>query len=136
MRVLRPKLRPVLILAVLAVIVIGLMQWVGKRPTAKEATPPPQRPAPLVRTTVVDPTLLVEQSSFPGEVRASATADVISRIAGRLGAVLVKEGSFVGAGSLVSHRRSRARARGPAGGRGRPGATSPPGADQGRAALS
>jgi RND family efflux transporter MFP subunit len=50
----------------------------------------------------VNPTRLVEQAVFPGEVRASATADVTSRIAGRLGAVLVREGSFVGAGSLVA----------------------------------
>ena len=31
-----------------------------------------------------------------------ATADITSRIAGRLGAVLIREGSFVGAGSLVA----------------------------------
>ncbi|HET8679780.1 MAG TPA: efflux RND transporter periplasmic adaptor subunit, partial [bacterium] len=64
--------------------------------------PPPQRPAPLVRTSPVEQTKLVEQATLPGEVRASATVDVTSRVPGRLGAVLVKEGSQVGTGSLIA----------------------------------
>lgn len=94
--------RSLVLLVVLAVTVVGATRWLARRPAAQEAAPPPQRPAPAVRTAVVESTLLVEQGSFPGEVRASATADVVSRLAGRLGAVLVKEGSFVSAGSLVA----------------------------------
>ena len=94
--------RLAVLLIVLAVVVVGGMRWIARRPAAQEAPPRVQRPAPLVRTAVVNTTQLVEQAVFPGEVRASATADVTSRIAGRLGAVLVREGSFVGAGSLVA----------------------------------
>ncbi len=94
--------RLAILLIVLAVAVVGGMRWIARRPAAQEGPPRVQRPAPLVRTAVVNPTELVEQAVFPGEVRASATADVTSRIAGRLGAVLVREGSFVGAGSLVA----------------------------------
>ncbi len=94
--------RYILLLAVLAAVVVGAMQWISKRPAAKEATPPRQRPAPLVRTSTVDPTRLVEQGSLPGEVRASATVDITSRVAGRLGAVLIKEGSSVTEGRLVA----------------------------------
>ncbi len=100
-------IRTILILGALAAVVFGGIQWISsKRPAASPATgpgaAPPQRPAPGVRTTVVDPTQLIEQSTFPGEVRASHTSDITSRISGRLGAVLVKEGSFVGAGGLVA----------------------------------
>jgi multidrug efflux pump subunit AcrA (membrane-fusion protein) len=91
-----------LLLLVLAVVVLGAMQWVSKRPAAQTAAPPPQRPAPLVRTATVETVRLVEQAMFPGEVRASATVDVTSRVAGRLGAVLVKEGSSVAAGGLIA----------------------------------
>ncbi|MDR7418218.1 MAG: efflux RND transporter periplasmic adaptor subunit [Armatimonadota bacterium] len=94
--------RWILLLVVVAVVVGGGMRWIARRPAAQEATQPRPRPAPVVRTTVVDPVRLVEQGTFPGDVRASATADVTSRIAGRLGAVLVREGSFVGAGGLVA----------------------------------
>lgn len=95
-------IRPLVILAVLAGLVAGAAQWISRRPAAREAAPPRQRPAPLVRTATVDPTLLVEQDSFPGDVRASATADAVSRIAGRLAEVLVKEGTIVAAGGLVA----------------------------------
>jgi multidrug efflux pump subunit AcrA (membrane-fusion protein) len=91
-----------ILLVVLAVTVVGATRWLTRRPAAQEAAPPPQRPAPAVRTATVESTLLVEQASFPGDVRASATADVVSRLAGRLGAVLVREGSFVGAGGLIA----------------------------------
>jgi len=97
--------RSILLLAVLAAVVFGVTQWASKRPAASPATAPgtrPQRPAPAVRTTVVDPTQLIEQSTFPGEVRASHTVDITSRVTGRLGAVLVREGSFVAAGGLVA----------------------------------
>src|SRR5688572_30054265 len=96
----RRYVRYVLLLVALAAVVVIAAQWISKRSAAKEAAQPaavtPTRPAPQVRTMVVDRTRLVEQATFPGEVRASATADVISRVAGRLGAVLVDEGSFVG----------------------------------------
>jgi HlyD family secretion protein len=95
-------IRVIVLLAVAVVIVVSGMRWIARRPAAQAVTQPLPRPAPAVRTTVVDPTQLVEQATFPGEVRASATADVISRIGGKLGAVLIKEGSFVGAGSLVA----------------------------------
>ncbi len=97
-------LRLVAIVAVLAAIVVGAQKVISNQTAAKEAAPaaPRQRPAPLVRTAVVDPTQLTEQSTFPGEVRASATVDIFSRIPGRLGAVLIKEGSFVSAGGLVA----------------------------------
>lgn len=98
----RRAVRYILLLVILAAVVVGAMQLISKRPAAKEAEPPRQRPAPAVRTTVVDPTRLVEQGSFPGEVRASATVDITSRVAGRLGAVRVDEGSFVAAGGLVA----------------------------------
>ncbi len=96
-----------LLLGLLAAVVFGVTQWVSsRRPAAAPATGPgatqPPRPAPAVRTTVVSPTQLIEQSTFPGEVRASHSADVFSRISGRLGAVPVKEGSFVAAGGLVA----------------------------------
>jgi len=94
--------RYLVFLAVLVALVVGAVQW-SKRPAANEAGPArPPRPAPAVRTAVVDPTQLIEQGNFPGEVRASATVDVMSRMAGRLGAVPVKEGSFVAAGGLVA----------------------------------
>ncbi|MBI3998889.1 MAG: biotin/lipoyl-binding protein, partial [Armatimonadetes bacterium] len=92
----------VLVLAVLVAAVVGAMQVISRRSAAKEAAPAQPRPLPLVRTTVVDATRLVEESIFPGEVRASATVDITSRIAGRLGAVLVKEGSHVAAGGLIA----------------------------------
>jgi multidrug efflux pump subunit AcrA (membrane-fusion protein) len=95
-------LRLVISLAVLAAAVAGALQWISRRPAAQEAGPSPPRLAPLVRTAVVDPTLLVEQSTLAGEVRASATVDITSRMAGRLGAVLVREGSSVAAGGLVA----------------------------------
>lgn len=95
-------IRYVLVLAVLAVVVVGAALVLSKRPAAQTATPPRQRPAPLVRTVTVDLAPLVEQSTFPAEVRASATVDVTSRVAGRLGAVLVKEGSSVAAGGLIA----------------------------------
>jgi multidrug efflux pump subunit AcrA (membrane-fusion protein) len=95
-------IRSLVLLIVVAVIVVGATRWVARRPAAQEAAPPPQRPAPAVRTATVEWTRLTEQGSFPGDVRASATADVVSRVPGRLGAVLVKEGSFVSAGGLVA----------------------------------
>jgi multidrug efflux pump subunit AcrA (membrane-fusion protein) len=90
--------------AVLAAVVVGAQRWIAGQSAARQAAPaaPRQRPAPLVRTATIDRTLLVEQSEFPGELRASATADIFSRVAGRLGAVLIKEGSFVAAGGLVA----------------------------------
>ncbi len=94
--------RYLVFLAVFVALVVGAVQW-SKRPAAKEAGPAqPPRPAPAVRTAVVNPTQLIEQGNFPGEVRASATVDVMSRIAGRLGALPVREGSFVAAGGLVA----------------------------------
>ncbi|MGQ0549780.1 MAG: efflux RND transporter periplasmic adaptor subunit [Armatimonadota bacterium] len=98
----RRAIRYALLLAVLAAVVIAAAQLLSRRPTAQTATPPPQRPAPLVRTAPVDQTQLVEQATLPGEVRASATVDVTSRVAGRLGALLVKEGSSVAAGGLIA----------------------------------
>lgn len=95
-------IRSLVLLALLVAVVVGATQWISRRPAAREQATPRQRPAPLVRTAVVDPTQLVEQSTFPGEVRASATADILSRTAGRLGAVLIKEGSVVAAGSVVA----------------------------------
>lgn len=95
-------IRSLVLLALLVAVVVGATQWISRRPAAREQATPRQRPAPLVRTAVVDPTLLVEQSTFPGEVRASSTADILSRTAGRLGAVLIKEGSVVAAGSVVA----------------------------------
>ncbi len=93
----------VLLLVVVAAVVAGAVQFISRRPAAPATSAPPrQRPAPIVRTLTVDPTQLIEQGSFPGEVRASATVDVTSRIAGRLGAVLVKEGSSVAAGGLIA----------------------------------
>lgn len=99
---LRQGIRYLLLLAGLAAVVVVAAQILSRRPTAQTASPPPQRPAPLVRTAAVEQTKLIEQATFPGEVRASATVDVTSRVAGRLGAVLVKEGSQVGAGSLIA----------------------------------
>lgn len=98
----RRTVRYLLLLAGLATAVIVAAQILSRRPAAQTATPPPQRPAPLVRTSTVEQTNLIEQATLPGEVRASATVDVTSRVAGRLGAVLVKEGSQVGAGSLIA----------------------------------
>lgn len=96
-------LRTLILVALLAGLVVGAQQWIARRPAAQEQSGPPrQRPAPAVRTAVVDPTQLVEQATFPADVRASATADITSRIAGRLGTVLVREGSVVGTGSLVA----------------------------------
>ncbi|MDR7520384.1 MAG: efflux RND transporter periplasmic adaptor subunit [Armatimonadota bacterium] len=95
-------LRFLIILGVLAAVVIGAMQRINSRQAASEPPAPVRRPAPLVRTLVVDATRLVEQSTFPADVRASATVDIVSRMAGRLGAVLVEEGSQVAAGSLVA----------------------------------
>jgi len=100
-------IRPILLLGLVAAVVFGATQWISsKRPAASPATGPgvarPQRPTPGVRTTVVDPTQLVEQGTFPAEVRASRTVDITSRVSGRLGAVPVREGSFVGAGGLVA----------------------------------
>lgn len=94
--------RSVVLLAVVAALVAGAYHMIARKPAATESVPQRQRPAPLVRTAVADPTHLIEQSVFPGEVRASAVADVTSRIGGRLGAVLVREGSFVAAGGLVA----------------------------------
>jgi multidrug efflux pump subunit AcrA (membrane-fusion protein) len=96
-------LRTIMLVALLAGLVVGAQQWIARRPAAQEQSGAPgPRPAPAVRTAVVDPTLLIEQDTFPADVRASATADITSRIAGRLGAVLIKEGSFVGAGAVVA----------------------------------
>lgn len=75
-------IRSLVLLAILVAMVVGATQWISRRPAAREQATPRQRPAPLVRTAVVDPTQLVEQSTFPGEVRASATADILSRTAG------------------------------------------------------
>ncbi len=94
--------RSVVLLAVVAALVAGAYHMISRKPAVTESGPARQRPAPLVRTAVADPTHLVEQSVFPGEVRASAVADVTSRISGRLGAVLVREGSFVARGGLVA----------------------------------
>ncbi len=96
-----------LIVIALAAVAFGGMQWVSRRPAAQgtaaqaPAGPRPQ-PVPAVRTLVVAPESVVEQGTFPADVRASATADVMSRISGRLGAVLVREGSLVSAGGLVA----------------------------------
>ncbi|MGH2374314.1 MAG: efflux RND transporter periplasmic adaptor subunit [bacterium] len=98
----RRAIRYLLLLAGLAAAVIVAAQILSRRPAAQTATPPPQRPAPLVRTSAVEQTKLIEQATFPGEVRPSATVDIASRVAGRLGAVLVKEGSQVRAGSLIA----------------------------------
>lgn len=96
-------LRTLVLIALLAGLVVGAQQWIARRPAAQEQSGPPRpRPVPSVRTAVVDPTGLIEQDTFPAEVRASAAADITSRIAGRLGAVLIREGSVVGAGSLVA----------------------------------
>ncbi|MDR7521740.1 MAG: efflux RND transporter periplasmic adaptor subunit [Armatimonadota bacterium] len=95
-------LRSLIILGVFVAAVIGAMQRINSRQAASEPPAPVRRPAPLVRTLVVDATRLVEQSTFPADVRASATVDIVSRMAGRLGAVLVGEGSQVAAGSLVA----------------------------------
>lgn len=95
-------IRFVLMLVVVAVLIVGATRWISGRAVVKEAAPPMQRPAPLVRTETVDPTSLVEQSTLPGEVRASAVVDIFSRVSGRLGAVLVKEGTLVAAGGLVA----------------------------------
>jgi multidrug efflux pump subunit AcrA (membrane-fusion protein) len=95
-------LRSVVLFVVLAVVVAGAMQWISRRPTAQSTSAARPRPAPLVRTVAVTPAPLVEQATFPAEVLASAAADVTSRISGRLGAVLVREGSFVGRGGLVA----------------------------------
>ncbi|MDI6772944.1 MAG: efflux RND transporter periplasmic adaptor subunit [bacterium] len=92
----------VLMLVVVAVLIVGATRWISGRADVKETARPMQRPAPLVRTETVDPTSLVEQSTFPGEVRASAVVDIFSRVSGRLGAVLVKEGTMVAAGGLVA----------------------------------
>ncbi len=94
--------RSVLMLAVVVALVAGAAQWISRRSAAKETAPPRERPAPLVRTETVDPTNLVEQGSFPGDVRASAVVDIVSRVPGRLGAVMVKEGTTVTAGGLVA----------------------------------
>jgi multidrug efflux pump subunit AcrA (membrane-fusion protein) len=95
--------RVAIVVALLAGLVVATQQWVARRSAARdESAAPRPRPAPLVRTMEVDPTHLVEQRTFPAEVRASATVDIVSRIPGRLGAVLVREGSFVNAGGLVA----------------------------------
>ncbi|MCL6552727.1 MAG: efflux RND transporter periplasmic adaptor subunit [Firmicutes bacterium] len=101
----RRLLRSVLalgLLAVLALAVVGATQWIGRRSAAREAPQPRPRPVPLVRTAPVASTRLVEQTTLPGEVRASAVVDVTARIPGRLGAVLVQEGAVVTAGQLVA----------------------------------
>ncbi|MDR7482399.1 MAG: efflux RND transporter periplasmic adaptor subunit [Armatimonadota bacterium] len=90
------------LLAVLALAIIGATQWIGRRSAAREAPPQRPRPIPLVRTAPVEVTRLVEQATLPGEVRASAVVDVTPRIAGRLGTVLVEEGTAVTAGRLVA----------------------------------
>jgi HlyD family secretion protein len=106
-------MRLVVLLAVVAVVIFGATQWLARRPAAQpSSSAQPGRPAqgpgqagpraPMVVTTMVEPEALVEEGAFPGDVRASATADVISRIAGRLGALLVREGAFVAAGGLVA----------------------------------
>ncbi|MDQ7858577.1 MAG: efflux RND transporter periplasmic adaptor subunit [Armatimonadota bacterium] len=112
-------LRTMILLAVAGVVIFGATQWLSRRPAAQQSAAAPQSPAgppaggprapgqgapraPIVLTTVVEPEPLVEQDAFPADVRASATADVTSRIAGRLGALLVREGSFVAAGGLVA----------------------------------
>src|SRR3990170_6484713 len=96
-------LRLVILLVILAGLVFGAQQWIARRPAAQvQSGPAPARPAPAVRTAVVDPIQLIEEDIFPADVRASATVDITSRIAGRLGAVLIKEGSVVGAGSLLA----------------------------------
>lgn len=95
--------RLVIILVVLAVVVAGAMQRLGRRPAVQEnGAPARPRLAPVVRTAPVQRSRLVEQADLPGEVRASATAEVTSRIGGRVGRVLVREGSFVAAGGLVA----------------------------------
>lgn len=95
-------IRFVLMLAVVAALIVGATRWISGRAAVRETVRPAQRPAPLVRTETVDPTSLIEQSTFPGEVRASAVVDVFSRVSGRLGAVLVREGTVVAAGALVA----------------------------------
>jgi HlyD family secretion protein len=104
-------IRVVVLLAVLAMVIFGATQWLSRRPAAQQSSAAQGRPqapgqvgprVPMVVTTVVEPEPLIEADGFPGDVRASATADVISRIAGRLGALLVREGSFVTAGGLVA----------------------------------
>ncbi|MDR7554808.1 MAG: efflux RND transporter periplasmic adaptor subunit [Armatimonadota bacterium] len=90
------------LLAALALAVVGATQWIGRRSAAREAPQQQPRPVPLVRTATVVATRLVEQTTLPGEVRASAVVDVTARIPGRLGAILVEEGAVVAAGQLVA----------------------------------
>lgn len=96
--------RIVVLVAALAAAVLAVTQWVSSRRAAvpAEGAPQPARPVPLVRTATLQPARLVESSTYPGDVRASRSVDVFSRVAGRLGAVLVKEGSAIGAGGLLA----------------------------------
>jgi multidrug efflux pump subunit AcrA (membrane-fusion protein) len=96
--------RIVVLVAALAAVVLGVTQWISSRRPAAPAAGAPQlaRPVPLVRTTTLQPAALIESSAYPGDVRASRSVDVFSRVAGRLGAVLVKEGSAIGAGGLLA----------------------------------
>ncbi len=96
------RFRSFVVLAVAAALVVGAVQWISRRSTDREAAPVRERPAPLVRTETVDPTNLVEQVGLPGEVRASAVVDVVSRVSGRLGAVPAREGTMVAAGALLA----------------------------------
>jgi len=97
-------LRLVVLLGGLAAVIFGVTQWVASRRHAAPAVGATQapRPAPLVRTATVQASQLVEQSTYPGEVRASRSVEVFSRIAGRLATVLVKEGSAVVGGGLIA----------------------------------
>jgi multidrug efflux pump subunit AcrA (membrane-fusion protein) len=96
--------RAVVLLVALAAVIFGVTQWVSSRRPAAPAVGAVQtaRPAPLVRTATVEATRLVELNTYPGEVRASRSVDVFSRVPGRLGVVPVKEGSAVGAGGLLA----------------------------------
>jgi multidrug efflux pump subunit AcrA (membrane-fusion protein) len=96
--------RNIVLVLILAGLAVAGQQWFMQRPQAQQTQPQPprQRPAPLVRTAIVDKTQLIEQTTFPGEIRASATADIVSRMSGRLGALAIREGSTVTAGSVVA----------------------------------
>jgi multidrug efflux pump subunit AcrA (membrane-fusion protein) len=98
-------IRSLLVFAVLVGLLIGGTNWISQRSAARATAPtaaPRQRPAPSVRTSIADQTLLVEQVTLPAEVRASATADIVSRVSGRLGVLTIKEGSQVAAGAIVA----------------------------------